>query len=492
MTIELKVLTGARTGQRERYEKSVIAIGRHPLSDLRFDPEGDRDVSSRHAELRVVDGRCSVRDLNSTNGTFVNGARIDGERVLQAGDVLALGEMGPKVEFRVPSGDTAAPAAGTAGTPGAAKAGAFAEPASTREASPRSPHADGRSTGERIAIAVSQHTQALRRMLVGAIALLVVGVGGTWWLGQRESRERGAQLDALLLRNDSLSQAFEQDMERMSGKLTGLDTACTTTTDCVAVVAQAKHESDALRARLVQVRSGDASSANVEMWSAKLERAETRRQRLMTAANMDARAVNAANGAAVLLIAVEMPDGHAFSGTGFSVTSNGLVVTNRHLLSNDAGQAARRVLVIFSDTREWLPARVVKVSTTDDLAFLQIEVAGRYPKVSGLAASASRIEVGSPVAIIGYPFGTQTPMEGSGTRITARSTLGVGTVSKLLAEVLQIDAYAGEGSSGSPLFDARGDVVGVIYGGARESAGRIVYAVPGEKLLAQLPAAGRP
>ena len=479
MSVELKVLTGTRTGQRERYEKSVIAIGRHPLSDLRFDPEGDRDVSSRHAELRVVDGRCTVRDLNSTNGTYVNGVRVDGERVLQPGDVLALGEMGPKVEFRVPSGETAAPAVGVVGA--AWTAGAVAEPASTREATPRSPRADARSTGERIAIAVSQHTQSLRRMLVGAIALLVLGVGGTWWLGQRESRERGAQLDALLQRNDSLSQAFEQDMERMSGKLTGLDTA----------LAQAKHESDALRARLVAVRAGDASSANVEMWSAKLERAETRRQRLMTAANMDARAVNAANGAAVLLIAVEMPDGHAFSGTGFSVTSDGLIVTNRHLLSNDAGQPARRVLVIFSDTREWLPARVVKVSTSDDLAFLQIEVAGRYPKVRGLAASASRIEVGSPVAIIGYPFGTETPMEGSGTRITARSTLGVGTVSKLLAEVLQIDAYAGEGSSGSPLFDARGDVVGVIYGGARESAGRIVYAVPSEKLLAQLPAAGR-
>lgn len=473
MSVELKVLTGARTGQRERYEKSVIAIGRHPLSDLRFDPEGDRDVSSRHAELRVVDGRCSVRDLNSTNGTYVNGVRIEGERVLQAGDVLALGEMGPKVEFRIPSGDTAAPAAGAAG--------GVAEPVFTRGASAPAPHTGIRSTGERIAIAVSQHTQSLRRMLVGAIALLVIGVGGTWWLGQRESRERGAQLDALLQRNDSLSQAFEQDMERMSGKLTGLDTA----------LAQARHESAALRTRLVQVRAGDASSANVEMWSAKLERAETRRQRLMTAASMDARAVNAANGAAVLLIAVEMPDGRAFSGTGFGVTSDGLVVTNRHLLSNDAGQPAKRVLVIFSDTREWLPARVVKTSTTDDLAFLQIEVAGRYPKVSGLAASASRIEVGSPVAIIGYPFGTETPMEGSGTRITARSTLGVGTVSKLLADVLQIDAYAGEGSSGSPLFDARGDVVGVIFGGARESAGRIVYAVPGEKLLAQLPASAR-
>lgn len=473
MSVELKVLTGARTGQRERYEKSVIAIGRHPLSDLRFDPEGDRDVSSRHAELRVVDGRCTVRDLNSTNGTFVNGVRVEGERALQAGDVLSLGEMGPKVEFRVPSGDTA-PVAGAADA-------AIAAPASIRAARTLPPRAGVRSTGERIAIAVSQHTRSLRRMLVGAIALLVVGVGGTWWIGQRESRVRGEQLDALLQRNDSLSQAFENDMERMSGKLTGLDTA----------LAQARHESDALRARLVQVRAGDAGSANVEMWSAKLERAETRRQRLMTAASMDARAVNTANGAAVLLVAVEMPDGHAFSGTGFSITSDGLVVTNRHLLTSDAGQTARRVLVIFSDTRDWLPARIVKSSATADLAFLQIEVAGRYPKVSGLAPSAQRVEVGSPVAIIGYPFGTETPMEGSGTRITARSTLGVGTVSKLLDDVLQIDAYAGEGSSGSPLFDARGDVIGVIYGGARESAGRIVYAVPGEKLLAQLPASAR-
>lgn len=474
MTVELKVLTGARTGQRERYEKSVIALGRHPLSDLRFDPEGDRDVSSRHAELRVLNGQCSVRDLNSTNGTFVNGVRVDGERVLQAGDVLSLGEMGPRVEFRVPAGDTAAPGA-------AAAVPAVAEPAVTRPAGAAPVRAGPRSTGERIAIAVSQHTQGLRRLLAGAVALLVIGVGGTWWIGQRESRTRGAQLDALLRRNDSLSQAFEQDMDRMSGKLTGLDTA----------LAQARHESDALRARLQQVRAGDAGSANVEMWSAKLERAEARRQRLMTAASMDARAVNAANGPAVVLIAVEMPDGRAFSGTGFTVTTDGLIVTNRHLLTNDAGQAARRMLVIFSDTREWLPARLVRSSPTDDLAFLQIDVAGRYPKVNGIAPSASRVEVGSPVAIIGYPFGTETPMEGSGTRITARSTLGVGTVSKLLGDVLQIDAYAGEGSSGSPLFDARGDVIGVIYGGARESAGRIVYAVPAEKLLAQLPASAR-
>ena len=53
---------------------------------------------------------------------------------------------------------------------------------------------------------------------------------------------------------------------------------------------------------------------------------------------------------------------------------------------------------------------------------------------------------------------------------------------------MQLDAFAAQGSSGSPVFDGRGNVVGVIYGGATESGGRIVYAVPTVRLAAQIPA----
>ena len=52
--------------------------------------------------------------------------------------------------------------------------------------------------------------------------------------------------------------------------------------------------------------------------------------------------------------------------------------------------------------------------------------------------------------------------------------------------MLQLDAYAGAGSSGSPVFDLDGRVVGVVYGGAREAQGRIVYAVPADKLTPML------
>jgi S1-C subfamily serine protease len=142
------------------------------------------------------------------------------------------------------------------------------------------------------------------------------------------------------------------------------------------------------------------------------------------------------------------------------------------------------VLLIFSDTKTWLPAHVVRSSTDADLALLQIDAPGTYPVVGGIAHSTADIPVGAQVAIIGYPLGTETPMEGSGTKIIARSTLVAGTVSKHLDDVLQVDAYAGEGSSGSPVFAPDGRVIGVVYGGAREAAGRIVYAVPADKIAA--------
>ena len=68
MTIELRVLSGTRAGTREEFSKAVVTVGRDPMSDLRFDPHTDLDVSSRHAELRHTNGVWTIHDLGSTNG----------------------------------------------------------------------------------------------------------------------------------------------------------------------------------------------------------------------------------------------------------------------------------------------------------------------------------------------------------------------------------------------------------------------------------------
>jgi S1-C subfamily serine protease len=189
------------------------------------------------------------------------------------------------------------------------------------------------------------------------------------------------------------------------------------------------------------------------------------------------------NDAAVAMIASDF-DGKYIAGTAFGITPSGLLVTNKHVVHNEAGVTAQRLMVIFANTDKWLRARIVRLSPDDDLALIQVEAAGRYPVVAGVSRAGELARVGAPVASIGYPGATDTPMEGSGINITARTTSTPGTVSKRLSDVIQIDSYAGHGSSGSPLFDSAGNVVGVIYGGAAESNGRIVYAVPAQKLTA--------
>ena len=99
MPIELRIQSGARAGQTQSFDKSVIAIGRHPMSDLRFDANNDLDVSTRHGEIRPLDGRYIVNDNDSTNGTFVNGERLPrgGSRGLTTGDVIAFGSRAERL-----------------------------------------------------------------------------------------------------------------------------------------------------------------------------------------------------------------------------------------------------------------------------------------------------------------------------------------------------------------------------------------------------------
>lgn len=72
-----------------------VLIGRDPQNDLVLD---DRRVSRKHAEIRLRLGRYTLYDLQSTNGTYVNGRRV-AEKVLEDGDTISLG--GLEIAFRM-------------------------------------------------------------------------------------------------------------------------------------------------------------------------------------------------------------------------------------------------------------------------------------------------------------------------------------------------------------------------------------------------------
>lgn len=461
MPVEFRIVSGARAGQQETFEKSIIAIGRHPANDLRFDAERDTDVSSRHAEVRFTGGVATIRDVGSTNGTFVNGDLVAGEQTLADGDIISFGTEGPRVEFRTGAGVGAAAPVGAATS--------------------RPPRRD---TTARIAEAVEAQTGKLRTMIGGLAGLVIVGVGIAYWAGNRGSAEAERRITALLHQNDSLARLMEQTVTQIKGRSAGVDSA----------LIAAQRESEELRRRL-QAASG-GSAADVAALVQDIEASASRQRALVGAAQVDWEAVSARNAPAMAFIVVDLGDEGNASGTGFNVSPSGLIVTNRHVVRDSKGRPARRVVVRFENTvTPFKLVNVVKVSETDELAWLKLEDGGRYPTVQGVARNAT-LRPGAPVALIGYPLGTATAgMGGEGgdiNRLRPLSSLTVGTASKILPDTLQLDVYAAQGSSGSPVFNAQGLVVGVLFGSPTESNGRIIYAVPASRLMAQMPPEGSP
>src|SRR5947207_13109029 len=203
---------------------------------------------------------------------------------------------------------------------------------------------------------------------------------------------------------------------------------------------------------------------------------------------MDYRTISLKNQDAVALLVVQFSDSEIFSGTAFAADSQGTLVTNRHILVDEDGtRQPRRIAIKFSGSRQWFPGRLVGVADSADVAVVHVEIRGGTPRVAGFAGEPRALPRGDPVAIIGYPLGEDLPMERIGeSGLGADPTLTVGTVSKALDDVLQVDGFGAPGSSGSPIFDRSGRVAAVLYGGNRESQGKIIYAVPASQIVAFL------
>src|SRR5881275_3627205 len=86
--IKLHIIEGPNAGQELEVEGAAV-IGRDPRSAALV--LQDREASRRHASLIPEGQSLNVEDLGSTNGTFVNGERLIGARVLVPGDRLRIG-----------------------------------------------------------------------------------------------------------------------------------------------------------------------------------------------------------------------------------------------------------------------------------------------------------------------------------------------------------------------------------------------------------------
>jgi pSer/pThr/pTyr-binding forkhead associated (FHA) protein/ketosteroid isomerase-like protein len=89
-SFQLVVQKGPNAGEVYDLVQDETSLGRDVGNTIMIN---DRGMSRRHARLRLQAGSFIIQDLGSTNGTFVNGDRLEGERILRPGDTIFLGEQ---------------------------------------------------------------------------------------------------------------------------------------------------------------------------------------------------------------------------------------------------------------------------------------------------------------------------------------------------------------------------------------------------------------
>jgi len=106
--IIIRHIAGAKINRIDPFalaDTTEISFGREASSTVRFDSPNDDVVSRRHAVLHIKNNGAvpsfSIEDLNSSNGTFVNGEKISGSHELLPEDTVEFGKGGPKFTFDV-------------------------------------------------------------------------------------------------------------------------------------------------------------------------------------------------------------------------------------------------------------------------------------------------------------------------------------------------------------------------------------------------------
>ncbi|MBI5127080.1 trypsin-like peptidase domain-containing protein [Candidatus Roizmanbacteria bacterium] len=160
-------------------------------------------------------------------------------------------------------------------------------------------------------------------------------------------------------------------------------------------------------------------------------------------------------------------------GSGFIVSANGLIITNKHVVSDN--EATYQVLT--NDKKKHNVEKIYR-DPLNDLAILKINAKGIKPLKLG---NSNNLKLGQLVVAIGTPLGeftntvTSGIISGLGRGITAGSPFE-GFVEKL-DNVIQTDAAINPGNSGGPLLNSRGEVIGVNAAIA-ESGQNIGFALP--------------
>jgi len=247
--IVIRHLSGSKTNQIEQFNLdglSEITLGRDPSSRIVYDVERDDAVSRKHAVIRIKNDKelyFRIADLNSSNGTLLNGERISGEVELLPDDVVELGAGGPKFVFDVQPRPANLPArtramsamsaieaaatriVGSSEVPETTEVAAYTETAQRTAVS--DPSAMGKVPVGKATILrmMTEERSKGRQVWIAALAavvlLAVVGGVALYWHGQTVSNQLAQQL----VEQEKLAAANKREEEENLSKQMGISPA---------------------------------------------------------------------------------------------------------------------------------------------------------------------------------------------------------------------------------------------------------------------------
>ena len=162
-------------------------------------------------------------------------------------------------------------------------------------------------------------------------------------------------------------------------------------------------------------------------------------------------------------------------GSGFIISADGFVVTNNHVVSPDSRATLQSITVTLPDGTEY-EADLIGADAASDLAVLKIRADRTFPFVTFGDSTTAR--PGDWVVAIGNPFGLNGTVTSGIISAVYRNTGQGGAYDRYI----QTDASINRGNSGGPLFDMRGNVIGInnaIFSPSGGSVG-IGFAIPAE------------
>lgn len=516
--IVVRHVTGSKANQVEEFPVNhfnEIILGRDAAATVRYDPEKDDLVSTRHAKISPDPNDGSqfiLTDLNSRNGTYVNKQRVVGTTRLAPGDQVQLGPGGPEFKFDLEprpmntvkstrSADSGALSAttpstrqvdlGTPPTRSVSLTGAASTPSSTGTV--------GKATVERMIsqnIAITKRTEGRKYMTMGGVALAVLVLGF------------GAVAGYLYLSGS-----------RMKSELASSATNAPLDSAAVAKIARSTVVEIDVAWKLISPKGGLVYHwfrPNVGYLYIRLPDGKTVEPLLTYDENLSYN---------------KKPIRGEFSASGVVVSNDGFILTSRHVAAawETPYPLSDRGMLVDSDFKDigpinlkenpdfqWIPsdtqqeiyqdknrkvkggkfsgtndrlivsfpgavegnnARQVKASESYDAAMVKVDLPATLPKAE-LFDNLDSVKQGETVFVMGYPFSSLS-VAGVKKEIP-EPTISTGNIGKLIraqekvgkrqvayskiGDAFQLSVNTSDtGYDGAPVFDSRARVIGIFY-----------------------------